>query len=322
MDGFQDAIGSFVGIDVSKFKFDVMILPTGMHLSEAYDAVGIGRLVEQLAPLGTCLIVLEATGGFERQLAAALVDAGHHVAVVNPRQVRDFARGIGVLAKNDRIDARVLALYGQHVQPRPLQKLPEKQQELAELVNRRRQLLAIHTAESNRLGMTSGKVAAKSIRHVLELLRKQVKKVEAEIARLVDDNDDWRARCQLLQTVPGIGPAVSASLVAEMPELGNLNRKRISSLAGVAPFVHDSGKFRGKRSIWGGRSSVRSMLYMAALTARRCNPVIKAFADRLQAAGKPAKVILVACMRKLLVILNTMVRNQTAWNHSQNLQTA
>ncbi len=164
------------------------------------------------------------------------------------------------------------------------------------MVNRRRQLLAIHTAESNRLEMTSGKVAAKSIRHVLELLRKQVKKVEAEIARLVDDNDGWRARCQLLQTVPGIGPAVSASLVAEMPELGNLNRKRISSLAGVAPFVRDSGKFRGKRSIWGGRGSVRSMLYMAAPTARRCNPVIKVFADRLKAAGKPTKVILVACM--------------------------
>ncbi len=264
-------------------------------------------------PPHDCTIVLEATGGFERRLAAELVDAGRRVAIVNPRQVRDFARGIGVLAKNDRVDARVLAIYAQHVRLRWHTKPAEKQQELTALVGRRRQLIALQTAESNRLEQATIKSAAKSIRHVLDLLRKELKNLDVEIARLIADDDDWRGKSELLQSVPGVGPATSASLVAELPELGKLNRQQIASLVGLAPFSRDSGQFRGQRSIWGGRGSVRRALYMAAFNAKRSNPVIRAFAERLKRGGKRPKVILTACMRKLLVILNTMVRNQTAW---------
>ena len=303
---------SFVGIDVSKSKFDVVILPEGTHLTCSYDGEGIDKFLAQL-PQHDCVVVLEATGGFERRLAAELVAAGRQTAIVNPRQVRDFARGIGVLAKNDRIDARVLATYAQHVKLRLLEKTSEKQQELTALVVRRRQLLALQTAESNRLEQTAVKLAAKSIRHVLDLLRKELKKLDAEIARLIADDDDWRNKSELLQTVPGVGPATSASLVAELPELGKLNRQQIASLVGLAPFSRDSGQSRGRRSIWGGRGAVRCALYMAAFNAKRCNPIIQAFADRLKQAGKRTKVILTACMRKLLVILNTMVRNQTNW---------
>jgi transposase len=303
---------SFVGIDVSKSKFDVVILPEGSRLTCAYDSQGIDQLLSQL-PKHDCVVVLEATGGYERRLAAELVEAGYPTAIVNPRQVRDFARGIGVLAKNDRLDARVLAIYAQHSKLRLVEKRSEKQQELTALVVRRRQLLGLQIAESNRLEQTTIKLAAKSIRHVLDLLRKELKKLDAEIARLIAADDDWRNKSELLQTVPGVGPATSASLVAELPELGKLNRQRIASLVGLAPFCRDSGQSRGQRSIWGGRGSVRSALYMAAFNAKRCNPVIRAFAQRLEEAGKRRKVILTACMRKLLVILNTMVRNQTAW---------
>jgi transposase len=313
MDGCtQNSNASFVGVDVSKSKFDVMILPEGTHLTCTYDSEGIERFLAQL-PKHDCVVVLEATGGYERRLAAELIDAGHQTAIANPRQVRDFARGIGVLAKNDRIDARVLATYAQHVQLRLLEKRSEKQQELTALVVRRRQLLTLQIAESNRLQQTTIKLAAKSIRHVLDLLRKELKKLDAEIARLIEADDDWRNKAELLQSVPGVGPGTSASLVAELPELGKLNRQQIASLVGLAPFSRDSGQFRGQRAIWGGRGSVRTALYMAAFNAKRCNPVIRAFAARLQQAGKRSKVILTACMRKLLVILNTMVRNQTTW---------
>lgn len=312
MDGSTQSPNVFVGVDVSKNKFDVMILPEGTRLTCPYDAAGIAAFLSQL-PQRECIVVLEATGGYERHLAAELVAAGHATAIANPRQVRDFARGLGVLAKNDRLDARVLAIYAQHGKLRLAQKRSEKQQELTALVIRRRQLTALQIAESNRLEQTTVKLAAKSIRHVLDLLRKELKKLDAEIARLIAADDDWRNKSELLQTVPGVGPATSASLVAELPELGKLNRQQIASLVGLAPFSRDSGQFRGQRSIWGGRGAVRSALYMAAFTARRCNPVIRAFADRLQQSGKRYKVIITACMRKLLVILNTMVRNQTTW---------
>lgn len=303
---------SFVGIDVSKAKFDVWILPTDARLTCRYDNEGIERLLEQLTQ-HECVVVLEATGGYERRLAAELIDAGHAVAIVNPRQVRDFARGLGVLAKNDRVDAHILARYAQLAPLRMFDKPSEKQQELAGLITRRRQLQTLRISETNRLELATAKLAQKSIRHVLDLLRKELKKLDAEIARLIAADDDWRSKSELLQSVPGVGPATSASLVAELPELGRVNRQEIASLVGLAPFDRDSGRSHGQRSIWGGRHSVRSSLYMAALTARRCNPVIRAFADRLQRAGKRSKVILTACMRKLLIILNTMVRNQTAW---------
>jgi transposase len=310
---------SYVGVDVSKSKFDVVILPEGTHLTCTNDDEGIAAFLAGL-PRHDCVVVLEATGGLERRVATALVDAGRPTAIVNPRQVRDFARGLGVLAKNDPLDARVLAIYAQHVTLRLFEKPSEKQQELNALVLRRRQLLALQTAERNRLEQTTGKLPCKSIRHVLDLLRKEIKKHDNEIARLIADNDDWRSKSELLQTVPGVGPATSASLVAELPELGKLNRQQIASLAGVAPFSRDSGQSRGRRAIWGGRAAVRSALYMAAFNARKYNPIIRAFADRLRQAGKRHKVVLVACMRKLLVILNTMVRNQSAWNYVPNPQ--
>jgi len=313
MDGStQNPNVSFVGVDVSKNKFDAVILPEGTRLTCTYDSEGIEKFLAQL-PQHDCLVVLEATGGYERRLAADLVEAGHATAIANPRQVRDFARGIGVLAKNDRLDARMLAIYAQHGKLRLAQKRSEKQQELTALVVRRRQLLALQIAESNRFEQTTIKAAAKSIRHVLDLLRKELKKLDAEIAWLIAADDDWRNKSELLQSVPGVGPATSASLVAELPELGKLNRQRIASLVGLAPFSRDSGQFRGQRSIWGGRASVRTALYMAAFNAKRCNPVIRAFAQRLEESGKRRKVVLTACMRKLLVILNTMVRNQTPW---------
>ena len=318
-DATQNSNVSFVGIDVSKSKFDVMILPEGIHLTCPYDSEGIDQLLAQL-PKHDCVVVLESTGGYERRLAAELVEAEHQTAIVNPRQVRDFARGIGVLAKNDRIDARVLAIYAQHVKLRLLGKRSEKQQELTALVVRRRQLVTLQNAESNRLEQTTVKLASKSIRHVLDLLRKELKKLDAEIARLIEADDDWRNKAELLQSVPGVGPGTSASLVAELPELGKLNRQQIASLVGLAPFSRDSGQSRGRRSIWGGRGSVRCALYMAAFNAKRCNPIIRAFADRLKQAGKRTKVILTACMRKLLVILNTMVRNQTPWKTNVILQ--
>jgi transposase len=313
MDG---SFTSFVGIDVAKRSLDACVLPQGNSLSLPYDQSGLAELRRQLPPPGTCLIVIEATGGYQRRLVADLLDAGHRVAVVNPRQVRDFARGLGVLAKTDRIDADIIARFGQHVRPRTVAKTPEKQQELEQLVVRRRQLVELRTAETNRLDTCSSKAVRKSIQHMVDRLNKDIQKIEKTILALLESDDDWRGKAEILGSTPGVGPTTAASLLAELPELGQLNRQQISALVGLAPFNHDSGRFQGKRSIWGGRASVRSALYMAALTARRCNPVVRAFADRLDAAGKPFKVIITACMRKLLVILNTMLKNNSHWNPS------
>jgi transposase len=312
MEGTSNSQIWYVGIDIAKAKFDVCILPSNKSLVFAYDNDGIAQLLAEFAG-HECVVVVEATGKLERRLASELVTAGHRTAIVNPRQARDFAHGLGIRAKNDAIDAWCLATYAQHVTLRFFEKPSEKHEELAALIARRRQVITLQTAETNRLGQSTVKVATKSIRHVLDLLRKELKTLDAEIARLIESHDDWRKTAELLQTVPGVGPGTSASLVAELPELGKLNRQQIAALAGVAPFNRDSGQFRGQRSIWGGRESIRTALYMAAFNAKRFNPVIKAFAERLQQAGKRHKVILTACMRKLLVILNTMVRNNTTW---------
>lgn len=305
----------WIGIDVCKDSLDVASSPEGSpraaRVANAPD--GFGQLLAQLPSPDQARIVIEATGGYERQLVAALLDAGYHVAVVNPRQVRDFAKALGILAKTDRIDAAVLARFGQQVQPRPLAENSAQRAELAQLVARRRQLIELRTMESNRLELTTAKLARKSIRTVLATLEKQVAQLDAEIARLIDSDDDWRAKAQILASTPGIGPVASATLLAELPELGKLNRQQIASLAGLAPFNDDSGTHRGKRSIFGGRSAVRTVLYMATVSAQRCNPVLRAFAQRLAAAGKRPKVILTACMRKLLVILNTMLKQNTPW---------
>ena len=240
--------------------------------------------------------------------------AGHQVAVVNPRQVRDFARGLGILAKTDRLDARVIARFAEQAQPRTVEVGSEKQAELRELVTRRRQLVELRTAEQNRLETTLTKVVRKNVRHLIEQLEKQIHQLEEAIGQLVESQPELSSKAALLESVPGVGPVTVTSLLVDLPELGRLDRQQVAALVGVAPFNRDSGKFHGRRAIWGGRAAVRSVLYMAALTARRSNPVIREFAQRLEAAGKPFKVVLTACMRKLLVILNSMLKNNLPWN--------
>jgi transposase len=313
MQDAQTGSNVFVGIDVAKDSLDVAVLPSEQSASFVYDDAGLQQLLEWLRPHGACLIVLEATGGLERRIAGELIDAGHQVAIVNPRQVRDFARGTGKLAKSDRIDALVLARFAQQVQPRIAEKASEKQVELAALVTRRRQLQSLTVAETNRCETARSSSARKSVEKHLAWLRKEVARIDAAIARLIASDETWRGQAERLKSVPGVGPTTSAMLVAELPELGRLNRREISALVGLAPYNRDSGKLRGKRSIWGGRISVRSALYMAALTARRCNPTIRAFALRLEQAGKPFKVILTACMRKLLIILNAIAKTKQPW---------
>jgi len=308
------AFKSFVGIDIAKRTLDVHVLPERASLKQQNDSKGRQQLREKLPPPGECLIVVEATGGYERALVAELVDAGHQVAVVNPRQARDFAKACGKLAKTDRIDAAVLARFGQAVELRTEAKIPEKQLELQDLVARRRQLVELRTAEMNRKENVTSKFVRKSLQESVDALNKQIQRFEKRIAVLVQSDDEWKQKLEIVQSAPGIGPTTSATLIADVPELGQLSRRRISALIGLAPFNCDSGEFRGRRAIRGGRTSVRCTLYMATLNARRFNPVIKAFADRLQALGKKPKVIITACMRKLLVILNTMVKNKTHWN--------
>jgi transposase len=248
------------------------------------------------------LIVLEATGGYERDLAAALFDAGHQVAIVNPKRVRDFAKALGLLAKTDRVDARALALFAERVRPRLSEKTPEKRAELDELVTRRRQLVDFQTMDLNRLQMARQKTAVRSIRRHLTLLEKQLAEINAAIAKLIESDDEWRRTAEIVASTPGIGDTTAAMLIAELPELGKINRGEIASLVGLAPFNHDSGKYQGQRRIRGGRASVRTGLYMGTLAAIRCNPTINAFATRLRAQSKPFKTCLIACMRKLLTI--------------------
>jgi transposase len=305
---------TFVGIDVAKATLDLHCFPSGQSHSVPNSPAGFRQLRKLLPDPADCRLVLEATGGYEREVVADLLDAGHHVAVVNPKRVRDFARALGLVAKTGRLDARVLALFAQKVQPAPAQKTPEKQAEIQQLVARRRQLIDLRTQESNRWEVTHSKPAKKSIQAVLNTLERQVRDIEKAIADLVESNDEWRQKTELVQSVPGLGGVTATTLVAEVPELGQLNRQQISSLVGLAPFNRDSGQHQGKRTIGGGRKSVRSVLYMAALSAKRCNPIIKAFADRLTQHGKPFKVVLTACMRKLLVILNSLLNSGQPWN--------
>lgn len=306
-------VDSYAGIDVAKESLDVCLLANLKRFSTSNDSQGFAQLLKTLPAPGSCLIVLEATGGYQRAVVAELVAAGHQVSVVNPRQVRDFARGLGFLAKTDRIDAEVIARFGQQAQPRSLEKASGIQQELQQLVTRRRQLIDLRTAETNRLETATTKSVVKSLLSMIEQLEKKIRQIEKEISQLVESDEALQCQAALIKSVPGVGAITAATLIAELPELGRLNRQEIAALAGLAPFNRDSGKFHGRRAIWGGRSAVRSVLYMAALTARRCNPVIQAFAKRLQDTGKPFKVVLTACMRKLLVILNTIIKNNSAW---------
>jgi len=312
---------TFVGVDIAKDSLDVCFLDTEKRFTMTNDQTGFRQLLRELPTVGSCLVVVEATGGYQREMVTELITAGHLVAVVNPRQVRDFARGLGILAKTDRIDAEVIARFGQQANPRLTEKMPEKQDELQQLVVRRRQLIDLRTAEKNRLPLARSKSVTKSVCDMIEMLQKEIRQIEKEISELVESDDQLQCRATLMKSVPGVGVVTATALLAELPELGRLNRQEIAALVGLAPFNRDSGKFHGRRSIWGGRSSVRKALYMAALTAYRCNPVIQEFAQRLKAAGKPFKVVLTACMRKLLVILNTIVKNNSAWNNKPKLST-
>jgi transposase len=305
----------FVGIDVSKAQLDVAVRPTGEQWAVAHDDAGLDALVARVQPLQPTMIVVEATGGWELRLAGALAAAGLPVAVLNPRQVRAFARATGQLAKTDRLDAQVLARFAEAVRPTPRPLPDEAAQELAALLTRRRQLIEMLTAEKNRLGRARGPVRAQ-IRTHLTWLARQVTALDTDISTLIRQSPVWRERDALLQTMPGVGPVLATTLLAEMPELGTLSRQQIAALAGVAPLSHDSGTRRGTRCIWGGRATVRTALYMGALVAARYNPVLKAYYRRLLAAGKAKKVALVACMRKLLIMLNAMLKHHRPWNPS------
>jgi transposase len=304
----------FLGIDVSQSAWDVHILPEARSFSVRVDAGAIERLLAQLGEPASSLVVVEATGGVERELVAALLDAGWTVSVVNPRCVRDFAKALNRLAKTDRIDAATIAEFARRVEPRPTQKVPDNQRRLDALVTRRRQLVGLRSMEQTRKLQAADRAARHSIEKTLRFLDRQVAELDQAIAQLIDADDEWRAKRDIVQSVPGVGPATGAALIAELPELGRLNRQEIAALAGVAPFNHDSGQHRGQRRIRGGRTALRKSLYMAALVAKRFNPRIRSFAERLHRAGKPFKVVLTACMRKLLAILNALVRTNSRWN--------
>ena len=307
----------FVGIDVSKARLDVCVLAGEQRVAFAVDNTpgGVASLLDRLrAQDGVALVVIESTGRYERRCAAELMDAGFEVAIVNPRRPRDFARATGQLAKSDRIDAVVLAQFGQLIGPRPSEKPRENQLLLDELVARRRQVVQMLAGERMREQQAFDKRILARIRKVMRVLERQRADLEREIAQLLDRDDDWRGKLQLLKSVPGVGAVTAAALIAELPELGQLNRRAIAALVGVAPFCSDSGKHRGPRHIRGGRPALRSVLYMATLTARTFNPPIRALAERLTRAGKPFKVMMIACMRKLLTMLNTMVRTGRPWH--------
>jgi transposase len=308
----------FVGIDVSKARVDVHVRPDGTAFGCATDPEGLSALVARLKPLSPCLIVLEASGGYEGVVAAALAEAGLPVAIVNPRQVRKFAGAIGRLAKTDAIDAAVIAHFAQAVRP-PARPLPDDLSlRLAELMARRRQLVVMINAEKQRLGKARDRIAQSSFKAVLKRLEAERARIDKAIDKLIEASPLWCAQQDLLKSVPGIGDVVARTLIAELPELGRVDRHQIAALAGVAPMNRDSGRYRGKRKIQGGRVEVRAPLYMACLVAIQHNPTLKSFYRRLRDAGKPARLALVAAMRKLLTILNAMLRDQRPWAHAQS----
>jgi transposase len=305
---------SFVGIDVAKATLDLARSDAGQIISFNNDPDGIRRIVDLLRQTPPKMIVVESTGGLQRPMLEALLDAGLPVALVNPGNVRHFAIGIGILAKSDPIDARVLAQFAKLANPRLAEKRSANQVELDALITCRRQLTQLRAIQFNQRCSTTSKAAMKSIDAVLRSLSKEIEKLDKKIRTLVESDDDFDSIDKILQSVPGVGPVVSATLLAELKELGSVDRRQINALVGVAPYNHDSGTMKGHRSIRGGRASVRSVLYLAAVTAIRFNPVIKAFAERLEKLGKATKVQIVACMRKLLGLLNVMIRDRLTWD--------
>lgn len=310
---------SFVGIDVSKNALDVHVLPGGQQWRVANDQAGCVELIERLKPLGeTALVVMEATNVFWRMAAAALAGAGLACAVVNPRQVRDFARAMGKLAKTDALDAQVLALFAQRIKP-PVRALPDAQRQVAaEMLARRAQLMGMRVAEKNRLATATAKKVRKDIEATIAFLEKRLSALDHEIDSWLQSTPIDQSRANLLQRFTGIGQNTARCLLITLPELGSLSGKQIGALAGLAPFAKDSGSQRGERHISGGRAAVRAALYMPAISAIQHNPVIRALYQRLVHAGKHHYVAITACMRKMLVILNAMIRSNQPWKHSQN----
>lgn len=306
----------YIGLDVSKAVIDAVTRPTGEVQQFANDARGHAALVAWARALAPQAVVLEPTGGYERAVTIAVAAAGLPAVVVNARQIRDFARSTGQLAKTDRLDAAILALFAERMQPavRPLTDAATA--ELAEWITRRQQLQDMLTTEKNRLGLTRARVRRDVQAHI-RWLERRVHETDDDLRQAIEASPVWRVKEDLLRSIPGIGPVVARTLLALLPELGQLDRKQIAALVGVAPLARDSGTWRGPRVIWGGRAPVRRALFMAALVASRCNPVLQAFYERLRAAGKPAKVALVACMRKLLTIANAMVHAGTRWRTAE-----
>jgi transposase len=306
----MDEVKRFIGVDVARVQLEVFIWPGGETLSVANDELGIRQLLRQLKPAD--FVILEATGGLEVPVAGALAAAGIAVAVVNPRQVRDFARATGKLAKTDRLDAEVLARFGEAVRPAARPLANEQAQALEALVTRRRQLIEMLTAEKNRRA-SAPKVLHRGIDEHIRWLEKRLSGLDDELSALIRETPLWRERDELLRSMPGVGKVLSSTLLAHLPELGMLNRKQVAALVGVAPFNRDSGSLRGSRCVWGGRAQIRRVLYMAAVASVRANPAIKDFYCSLRERGKHPKPALTACMRKLVVILNAMLRSKTSW---------
>lgn len=310
----------FVGIDVCKAQLDVAIRPSEQTLSVTNDKAGIKTLVRHFKKLRPTLVVLESTGGLERQIMTALIGAEIPVVMANPRQVRDFAKSTGQLAKTDRIDAAVLAHYAEAIRPKPRPLPDELTLELRALTARRRQVIDMIVAEKNRLATASRAIKKRITAHIA-YLEQELDDADQDLDRFIEKNPVWKENQEILCSTPSIGPVSSRTLIAELPELGTLGRKQISALVGLAPFPRDSGTLKGRRTIWGGRASVRSALFMATLAATRFNPVIRAFYKRLKATGKVPKVCLIACMHKLLIILNAMLKNKIRWSESFSHQT-
>lgn len=304
----------YVGIDVAKASLDIAVHSSGRRWKFSNDDSGISQALACLRELTPTLVVLEATGGNEVPLTVALAVAGIPVVVVNPRQIRDFARATGRLAKTDTLDAQVMAHFAAAVRPTP-RSLPDAQaQEFKDILTRRRQVVEMITAEKNRLGTARQPVRGRIQDHIT-WLEQELANIDGELKRCIQQSPLWREKDNLLRSAPGVGPVLSATLLTELPELGTLNRREIAALVGVAPLNRDSGTLKGKRTVWGGRATVRAVLYMGTLVATRCNPVIRTFYQRLCATGKGKKVALTACMRKLLIILNAMLRHRTPWGY-------
>lgn len=309
----EKLVESFVGIDVSKNTLDLRIEPAAEAIHVAYDDQGIAQVCRRLVEALPTLIVMEATGGLETRLAGELAAKGLPVAVINPRQARDFAKATGQLAKTDRVDAAILCAFARAIRPavRPLKSADAR--ELDDLVNRRHQLVEIRVQETLRLAAASSKTLQKSLKTHIAWLDKRITKLDHDLKDRLQTSDAWKVKDDLLRGIPGVGDVTSVTMLAKCPELGQLNRREIAKLVGVAPLADDSGKHRGKRFIWGGRADVRAVLYMATVAAMRCNPAIKPFAQRLKMAGKPAKLVIAACMRKLLTIMNAMIKTNSPW---------